>query len=459
MSQDTTTRLVHALNEVAHLYRKRIGEASRIHRIVLEIDPIDPLDWLRAQTMTGSFYWQDRDGAQRIAAVGEADNVTVTDAKDLPAALQRIGDMLRNSQAAFRYFGGVRFDPDRPQAACDPRWDRFGVARFVLPRFEVISESGKTHLACNVLEQEAESSEIESIIASARQLRFDAPPPVADPPHLIGRSDKPDRAQWNDLINEMLAVFSRGECDKLVSARRTTLELGYAAEPWSLLKRLRDQNKNCFVFGFKTDNFATFMGASPERLYRREKNHVYTEAVAGTRPVAGDSAANDAFASDLLESVKDRREHELVVEGVSSALDRVCERYSIVESRGLLRLRTLQHLITRIEGELRSDVDDCQLLSALHPTPAVGGSPKDSAVRYLREHEPFDRGWYSSPVGWIGTESAEFAVAIRSALVHDSQADIFAGAGIVPGSDADVEWMEVENKILPFLILLYGGRV
>jgi len=458
MSQDVAARLSEALSKHTQKRKPSTDSLRCIHRIVLEIDSIDPLDWLRAQTMTGGFYWQDRDGAQRIAAVGEADNVTVTDAKDLPVALQRIEDMLRDSQAACRYFGGLRFDLDCPKAARDPRWDQFGVARFVLPRFEMISESGKTHLACNVLEQEAESSEIESIIASSQQLRFDAPPPVADPPHLIGRSDKPDRAQWNDLIDKMLAVFSRGEVDKLVSARRTTLELGYAAEPWSLLKRLRDQNKNCFIFGFKTD-FATFMGASPERLYRREKNHVYTEAVAGTRPVAGDGAANDAFAAELLESVKDRREHELVVEGVSSALDRVCERYSITESRGLLRLRTLQHLITRIEGELRSDVDDFQLLSTLHPTPAVGGSPKDSAVRYLREHEPFDRGWYSSPVGWIGTENAEFAVAIRSALVHDLQADIFAGAGIVPGSDADIEWMEVENKILPFLILLYGGRV
>jgi menaquinone-specific isochorismate synthase len=269
--------------------------------------------------------------------VGEAEVVTVAHQRELSTALRRIEDTLQHSHAEPRYFGGVRFDPDRPEAARDRRWDHFGVARFVLPRFEVMAREGETELACNVLEVEANSSAIEDVKAQARQLRFEVSPSTIDPPHLIGRSDRPDRAQWNDLIERMLASIARREGDKLVSARQTTLDLGYAVEPWSLLKRLRDQNRSCFVFGFQPDASATFMGASPERLYRREKERMYTEAVAGTRPVAGESAEDDPFAAELLASAKDGREHELVVEGVATALDAVCERYSQVESRGLLR--------------------------------------------------------------------------------------------------------------------------
>jgi menaquinone-specific isochorismate synthase len=458
MSADIVTRLSEALSKFADERKPDTDRPRCIHRVVIDIDPIDPLDWLRVQSLSGRFYWQDRDDKMRIAAVGEADVVTATRSDDLDELFRLIADRLHRSDPDVKYYGGVRFDPARPKSSRDTGWERFEVARFVLPRFELTSDQDKCRLACHVVE-DANGLRIDDALASARELNFVAPSKPSDLPHLIGRSDRPDRAQWNNLIEHMLASFAAGECAKLVLARRTALEFGDVVDPWHLLKRLRDHNSACFVFGFQPDQAATFVGATPERLYRRDGHKIRTEAIAGTRPVSGDSAANDQFASELLESTKDRDEHELVVEGVTSALDRVCERYSIVESRGLLRLRTLQHLITRIEGELRRNVDDCQLLSELHPTPAVGGWPRERAVAQLRAREPFDRAWYSGPVGWIGAESAEFAVGIRSALVHDRFVDLFAGAGIVPGSDPDLEWIEVENKIIPFLVLLYGGRL
>ena len=458
MSQDVAARLAAALDTLARDSNKSSDSHPRIHRIVIKIDPIDPLDWLRANSRTDGIYWQDRDDSARVAAIGEADSVTITDALDLQEALRRITRTLKRVDTGIRYFGGLRFDPERPESLRDNRWDRFAIARFVLPRFEIIADDGKCYLACNFLAEETGTTAIAKIIEATRQLSFDPLTAKAETPPLLARADSPDRAQWNDLIADMLKSFTHGDCDKLVLARRTTLEFGNAVDPWHLLKRLRDLNKHCFVFGFQPDQSATFIGASPEQLYSRTDNGILTEALAGTRPAVADKSADNAFAAELLESSKDRREHELVVDGVAAALDRVCERYSITESHGLLRLQSLQHLITRFEGQLRSNIDDCQLLSELHPTPAVGGTPGDRAVEQLRTLEPIDRGWYAGPVGWIGADRAEFAVAIRSALIHDRQIDIFAGAGIVGGSEADIEWIEVENKIIPFLILLYSGR-
>ncbi len=381
MNQDVAARLSAALDTFTHDRTSSSDSHPRIHRIVIDIDPIDPLDWLRANSQNDGIYWQDRDDSARIAAIGEADSVTITNHGDLQEALRRITRTLKRADPGIRYFGGLRFDPERPESRRDNRWDRFAIARFVLPRFEIIAADGKCYLACNFLAEETGTTATAKIIEAARQLRFDPLSAPSETPPLLARADSPDRAQWNDLIADMLKAFTRGECDKLVLARRTTLEFGNAVDPWHLLKRLRDLNKHCFVFGFQPDRSATFIGASPERLYSRTADRILTEALAGTRPAVADKSADSAFAAELLESAKDRREHELVVDGVAAALDRVCERYSITESRGLLRLQSLQHLITRFEGQLRNHVDDCQLLSALHPTPAVGGTPGDRRRR------------------------------------------------------------------------------
>jgi menaquinone-specific isochorismate synthase len=120
----------------------------------------------------------------------------------------------------------------------------------------------------------------------------------------------------------------------------------------------------------------------------------------------------------------------------------------------VLKLHQCQHLRTHIEGILEQDNTDADLLRTLHPTPAVGGLPKEGAVRWIAEAEPFDRGWFAGPVGWIGGDSAEFAVGIRSGLVSDTTLSLYAGAGIVPGSEAEQEWAEIENKLSPFVGIL-----
>ena len=124
--------------------------------------------------------------------------------------------------------------------------------------------------------------------------------------------------------------------------------------------------------------------------------------------------------------------------------------------KSVLKLEQVQHLYNKIEAVLKEDVTDTDLLTALHPTPAVGGLPREAALEKLAALEPFDRGWYAAPVGFLGRDRAEFAVAIRSALVRENRVNLYAGAGIVEGSVAENEWQELENKISGFINLFKG---
>jgi menaquinone-specific isochorismate synthase len=193
-----------------------------------------------------------------------------------------------------------------------------------------------------------------------------------------------------------------------------------------------------------------FVSATPERLFRREGRAVESEAVAGTRP-RGASEADDAELRDeLLNSEKDKAEHGHVRVGIGEALGPLCDELEIEDGVSEMKLARRRHLVSRVRGTLREGVTDAEVLRALHPTPAVGGYPRAEALEEIRALEPFDRGWYAGPVGWIGAGASEFAVGIRSGLVHGDRVALFSGAGIVAGSSPEGEWAEIEQKIGDF---------
>ena len=193
-----------------------------------------------------------------------------------------------------------------------------------------------------------------------------------------------------------------------------------------------------------------FLGASPERLFNREGNVIVSEAVAGTRPRGLSSEDDEGLREDLLHSAKDLSEHTYVRNGIGEALAPLCEELEIDGDIAEMKLARGRHLRSRVRGILKDGVTDAGLLEALHPTPAVGGYPRDGALAEIRDLEPFDRGLYAGPVGWIGAEASDFAVGIRSGLVRGRTLDLYSGAGIVDGSVPDEEWAEIENKISDF---------
>jgi menaquinone-specific isochorismate synthase len=269
-------------------------------------------------------------------------------------------------------------------------------------------------------------------------------------PTPVLREDSPDLQGWRENIEWALSAFAEGRLGKVVLARRAAFGFDGDLDPTLLLESLKAVTPGCFHFYAEPEDGTAFLGASPERLFRRDGRSLQSEAVAGTRPRGVSSADDEGLRDELLHSAKDRVEHTYVSKGIREALEPLCEELEIEDSVADMKLARGRHLRSKIRGKLRDGVTDAGLLEAMHPTPAVGGYPRDRAREEIRVLEPFDRGWYAGPVGWIGAEASEFAVGLRSGLVRGQTLALFSGAGIVAGSVPEEEWAEIEQKIGDF---------
>lgn len=426
--------------------------ASRLVRVAVPVDPVDPFTWLQAQPAAEKLYWSGRQASTAVAAVGTADLVTGTcssiDVQTVEDALQ--ARLARAGGVDARYFGGFAFDPAQ---RLEDGWQTFGTHRFVLPRFELRSGSGAATLACHlVLPRDAGRKD--RILAQIERLVWPAPTGTGPLPSPVTRRDVPDRPAWRRMMAWALGAFAQNRLEKVVLARRSTFDFLDVLDPVALLQQLHAATANCFHFMVQPAEGLAFLGASPERLFRRSGDAVETEAVAGTRSRGDSARADAALLEELLESEKDRREHVFVEQVIRDRLVDLCTAVRQDETTSELRLTRGRHLCSRFEGRLRDDVTTLGLLRALHPTPAVGGVPTERACRAIRDREPFVRGWYAGPVGWMGTDAAEFAVAIRSGLVRGNRLTLYSGAGIVEGSRPEQEWDEIEQKISDFTAVL-----
>ena len=260
---------------------------------------------------------------------------------------------------------------------------------------------------------------------------------------------------------------------KVVLARRSTLTFREPMDALALVSALRSRDPDAYQFALAHEDGAAFVGSTPERLFSSRDGRAASEAVAGTRPRGADEGEDAALAYEMLLSPKEHEEFSIVREEVRNALARVAKNgASGVEAeleKGVLRHVSVQHLYARLGCALADGTSEADVLRALHPTPAVCGHPRVAALDAIRGVEPFDRGLYAGPLGWIGAESAEFAVAIRSALLetttttndasdtsnpeHDTTPGtvmrLYAGVGVVAAADAVAEWRELNLKTTP----------
>ncbi len=435
------------------------AQPNRVVRIEAPAAPVAPLAWLAAQKGVGRYYWADRSGALVMAGLGEADILAPpAPVADVAGPLRCIRCRLADAPRGARYYGGFRFHLATPRTA---PWRDFTAFRFVLPRVEYVQRAGGAVLAVNLLARHADDAAAEADAARARlehlQLGGDeqAPAPL---PRIVAREDRPGRAQWGDLVRSALAEMERGALRKVVLARETTLRAAADIDPVALLRELDQWTLSTYNFCFAPEAGRAFIGASPERLFHRNNVYLRTEAIAGTRRRGGSDAEDARLGRELLEGEKERREHAFVADMLHERLESLARAVRVREGPKLLQLRNVQHLVTKIEALLPNALPewDARLVAALHPTPAVGGEPRAAALDWLSAHEPFDRGIYAAPVGWINADGAEFCVGIRSALVRGEALRLYTGAGIVPGSDPDAEWDEIESKLSGYLGVLQG---
>ncbi len=425
----------------------RLTDELHVARLVVPLPPIDPLTWLSAQRILPRIFWSGRDDQVATAAIGEADRCFGADDAGFHTLRSQLDQIMPHSDTNVRYFGGFRFDLE---AAVAGEWEEFGTFTFTLPRFELSLQDERAVLACNLI-LPRDAGRLHEIQESIDQLAFPLDQKNDALPLPTKREDLPDRSGWERNVGWALERFRRDDLQKIVLARRADFEFAEDLDHFAILRKLRASTANSFYFGFQYLDGEAFLGATPERLFRRSGRRIWTEAVAGTRPRGTGPAEDARILEELLSSEKDQREHRYVRDSIRENLSPLCDSFYIDETASKMELARGWHLVSRSRGVLMENVHGSEVMAALHPTPAVGGHPTADALNAIRALEPFDRGWYAGPVGWIGSEGAEFAVALRCGLVRHNVLSLYSGAGIVEGSDPDAEWDEIEQKISDFV--------
>ncbi|MEI7345017.1 isochorismate synthase MenF [Dickeya chrysanthemi] len=408
-----------------------LPEQAGFHAITLTLslqDSSQLLAWLAAQPLYPQFYWQHRQDDEEAAVCGQVrvfEDITYAE-----AFLQR-----HDVDDSVRLWGLNAFE-QRPA-------EENRAAFLFLPRIALLRQGQRLRLRVNLFSDDSLREDARDAQDFLRQLL-----PLQPLPTLHARIEDtrhcPDRRQWIALLHQALADIAAGQMEKVVPARATVLSLDQPLRATTLMAASRAVNYRCYHFMLAFAPHQAFLGSSPERLYRRRHTRLETEALAGT--VASDHNDEKAaeLASWLMNDVKNQCENMLVVDDICQRLHQVALTLDVMPPE-IIRLRKVQHLRRTIQATLRGSTDS-ECLHLLQPTAAVAGLPRAAARAFLSRHEPFRRGWYAGSAGYVSRQQSEFSVALRSASVDGKQLTLYAGAGIVAGSDPEQEWLELENK-------------
>ena len=429
-----------------------IGHSKKILRFEFSCEEIANLiGWLKNQRLDQKLYWDDRSQIWEMVGLGETCIVTGKVQADYQKLLTELKSYLSKDNPQLRFYGGFRFSEPK---LYDNTWDNFNAYRFIIPRFEIVRIKKSYTFAYNIALNEITDEKISEICIQLDKLNFEPQFSETTLPEWNDRQDFPNQKEWEMLFNKTLNHLKLHDYEKIVLARKSVLNFSTEINPFTLVEQLKKNTPNCFHFCFSPQKEKAFLGASPERLYKRIRNDIKTEAIAGTRPRGMTQKEDNQLKEDLLHSPKDAKEHQFVVDFIHKSLNSICSELNKNKTPHTLKLNVGHHLITEFNGIINDTIEDYEIVTRLHPTPAVAGTPQKKALNYINKNEPFDRGLYASPIGYVGYDETEFIVAIRSGLIKNNQLSIYAGAGIVTDSRCEEEWNEIENKIGNFLKVL-----
>ena len=435
----------------------RAAGRPQLVSISLAVDLLDPLAVLESIFEPGEMHFYAERPAQGFAVAG-AEAVlefSAAGAGRFAAARDHIAGVLADTIAVgplAEPFAGPHFffasgfaSEAEPSAA-------FPALRLFVPRWQVARLGDSTVAVANLLmtaEAPVELLAAKVWKAHAKFRAFDY--------RRARRNERPSAPMQTEetggpgaylrAVTEALQEIARGDYRKIVLARAQRLTTPEEFHPLGVLNHLRQAYPGCYAFSIANGRGQSFIGASPERRVRVAGGRMHTEALAGSAP-RGESASEDAaLARGLLHSEKDRREHRMVVDSIARRLADLGLRLEHADQPRILGLANVQHLHLPISATLPAGAHILDVVARLHPTPAVGGSPREAAVRALARLEPFARGLYAGPQGWVDhAGGGEFFVGIRSALIDGPTALVYAGAGIVAGSVPEKEFAETELK-------------
>ncbi|WP_017590086.1 isochorismate synthase [Nocardiopsis ganjiahuensis] len=405
------------------LFVRTVSLRDRADSLVRRLPSGAPLAWLTGDD--GVVGWGE---AARLEPRAQPEGTPPTDTTRFTEAAQWLNGLLENTEVEDEVdlpgtglitFGTFTFTPTSHGSA------------LIVPRVVVGRREGRAWLTTITDEPGAHPEEL---------LRpRSAPRPVGP---VEWRPGSLTREEWMGAVAGSVERIRSGGLEKAVLARDSFADAHSPIDVRVLLERLRTRFPACFTF-----SVGGMVGATPELLLRREGDQLTSLVLAGTRPRGEDAESDHRLGQEMLASAKDIEEHGLAVDSLRSALEPLADELVVPAWPHLLKLANVQHLATRAHARLAPGVSALDAVAALHPTAAVGGTPTETAMRLIAEVEGMDRGGYAGPVGWLdGAGNAEWGIALRCAHVDGSRARLYAGCGIVAGSDPASEVAEAESK-------------
>ncbi|WP_416673895.1 isochorismate synthase [Egbenema bharatensis] len=442
--------------------QKSIAECHpKIVSISLEIDAIDPLIALYnlVQPDQCHFYFENRECDRAIAAIGAVRSVQLHGAQRFSRAQLFIQDCLNHliSNHSSEYVVAPQFFCsftffDQAVESHQP----FPPATIFLPQWQISCWQSECVVITNlIVDSDTEIDHLSETIwqeFQAIQRQQYHPFLFSSPLQPIFNWEINNPHDFQKTVISALESIQRRQLEKLVLANAVDVVSPLPFQWGHSLHNLRQVYPDCYVFSVSNGKGQYFIGASPERLLSVQNQRLVTDALAGSAPRGRSREEDDALAKRLLESDKERREHQVVVDFITQQLAQFGLKIHLANEPTLLRLSNIQHLHTPMRTTLPNTIHPLELLAQLHPTPAVAGLPRDIACEQIRHYESFCRSLYAAPLGWVDAQgNAEFIVGIRSALLDGHCARLYAGAGIVAGSDPQREMAEVQLKLQALL--------
>ena len=407
------TQLEQQLSEQLSQLQSTQGWIQLTAEVNLSVEESLLLGWLKSQNQHfPHFFFEKRDENQTIATIGAVK--TFSSLEEAQVFVQ---------STSLSLVGGIQFE---------------GICQFVLPRLMLVKNSQNltAYLTLNLSEQAVDFTEFFTELNSTslvQNYQISAPQSACT------------FDQWKANIEQAIIQIKSGDLRKVVLANATQLTFENLISAYDLVEQSRAINLGCYHFLWAENAQNAFVGSTPERLYYRKGNQLFTEALAGTVAVSDNPIETEQNAQWLLNDAKNIYENQLVVEDIEEHLNAYVEAFE-VHLPEIKRLHNVQHLRRRIKATLKADVLDQDCLRQIHPTAAVAGLPRAKAKQFIAENEPFKRGWYAGTLGIFNPQEAEFCVTLRSAKIEHNQITLYAGAGIVKESEPVSEWQEIERK-------------
>lgn len=389
---------------------------------------------------TDQFVYYRKDLPRRYMGLGRC--VALASLDDAEFIMQGVADV------ACVMFSFNRFDAANPKPA-DEMMQAFPRLRFMVPELVLIENEQGRFLQVNSLGP-VYQGRVDRFLRHAQE----APARVR---RSISYRVVPDSYEaWAEVMDQTLACIASGRVKKLVPSRRQAVMADAPFSSKDVLLNLIDGHAQGTVFLYRYGD-VFFCGCTPELLIRKQGDQVESMCLAGTAAIGADDNERAALASFLMNDEKNRREHDYVVAFIREVFDRNCYQVEIPKTPSILELKHVQHLFTPARARVMEGVSLYSLMEQLHPTPALAGLPVGEALMSLREIESYNRGFFGGAVGVIDAQdNGEFSVAIRSGVFDGEAGWVYAGCGVVEGSDPRAEFDEIDMKFQTILSAFQG---